>query len=730
MMAKAKTETAKVMALPRPGKARRTGARAWIERTNPLTRLSLRAAQGIYDTARGGGYTRLQYIYAEIEKTDPTLFTCVDRRLSALSALGWRVVANVEGAEAEAQKKKLEEMLDAAVGLSAAIEHMGLAFFRGYSFCEPYMRDGRLAFNCPPSWEFNRSPDGTWWHNPLVIEGDAGGEGQTAFDPEAVVHIERVRAVDYPALALYLRHEVAEDEWGRFLERYGIPPVILEMPPLAQPGDADRFASAAQQVYEALCGAVPNGTKVNTLAEARGADPFSAFIEHQEKTMVRLCTGGTLGSIAEATGIGSGASDAQGDVWREIVSRDAVLIGEEFTRWFGRYVFPEGMLVRFELGTDRRATPDEVFDTAARARQAGYRFTKEYLETETGAELEADAGNLPGGSGEAPGGLSPVGAGRYPLLNKEPATPLQTSKDFISEQTRPDTRAPVSAALEALAKDQGAAAEAVARLLENPTPGRAAALLYDLPNLIPEDPALAAVIAEEMAKAYAGALGGERNRGPQGEELANGACRAKAPAHCPTHGTPRERRDKGFRDRYGNGNPETLAANPEMNIERGRAVFTHLAWTQKGFEPHAMYREGLGWIGVAAGTAGDPRPYDGPDEKLKGQTYLGGSGISHILAKHPGAEKILADVIQYGDVFHHRDEDSEHPNFRKITIVKDDQVVILSKFRTGRLLITAFDPGEKVDPETGESHIDKKGRQDYIAAIRARKPFGKSGGKK
>lgn len=418
-MAKAKTEAARVMVLPRAAKARRTGAQAWIERTNPLTRLSLRAAQSIYDTARGGGYTRLQYIYAEIEKTDPTLFTCVDRRLSALSALGWRVVANVEGTKAEAQKKILEEMLDGAVGLSAAIEHMGLAFFRGYSFCEPYMRDGRLAFNCPPSWEFNRSPDGTWWHNPLVVEGDAGGEGQTAFDPEAVIHIERVRAVDYPALALYLRHEVAEDEWGRFLERYGIPPVILEMPPLAQPGDADRFAQTAQQMYEALCGAVPNGTRVNTLAEARGADPFSAFIEHQEKTMVRLCTGGTLGSIAEATGIGSGASDAQGDVWREIVSRDAVLIGEEFTRWFGRFVFPEGMLVRFELGTERRATPDEVFDTAAKARQAGYRFTKEYLETETGAELEEEP--------QQP--QNPPGFG--PLLNKAPATPLQTAKNAL-----------------------------------------------------------------------------------------------------------------------------------------------------------------------------------------------------------------------------------------------------------------------------------------------------------
>jgi len=488
------------IAFPRAGKPKRTAAQAWIERTNPLTRLSLRAAQNIYDTARGGGYTRLQYVYAEIEKTDPTLFTCVDRRLSALSALGWRVVVNEEGAAAEAQKKKLEELLDGAVGLSACIEHLGLAFFRGYSFAAPYLKEGRLCFQLPPSWEFNRSPDGTWWHNPLVIEAGPGGEGQVSFDPEDVLHLERVRAVDYPALALFLRHEVAEDQWGRFLERYGIPPlqpVILEMPPLTQPGDADRFAEAAQRVYEALCGAVPNGTKVNTLAEARGADPFSAFIEHQEKTMVRLCTGGTLGSIAEATGIGSGASDAQGDVWREIVSRDAVLIGEEFTRWFGRFVFPEGMLVRFELGTERRATPDEVFDTAAKARQAGYKFTKEYLETETGAELEADAGDLPGGSGAPGGGFGPVSAGRFPLLNKVP--PGQDTQDTQDTQDE-------GATLRALAADCKPLASEVAKLLENPTPERAAALLKDLPNLLPDDPALAAVIAEEMAKAYGSAF--------------------------------------------------------------------------------------------------------------------------------------------------------------------------------------------------------------------------------
>ena len=489
--------------MPRPAKRRRTSADAWIERTNPLTRLSLRAAQSVYDTARGGGYTRLQYIYSEIEKTDPTLFTCVDRRLSALSALGWRVVVNEEGAAAEAQKTKLEKLLDGAKGLSAAIEHLGLAFFRGFSFAAPYMEDGRLAFALPPSWEFNRSPDGTWWHNPLVIETGPGGRDQTAFDPDDVLHIERARAVDYPALALFLRHEVAEDQWGRFLERYGIPPVILEMPPLTQPGDADRFAQAAQQVYEALCGAVPNGTKVNTLAEARGADPFSAFIEHQEKTMVRLCTGGTLGSIAEATGIGSGASDAQGDVWREIVARDAVLIGEEFTRWFGRFVFPEGMLVRFELGTERRATPEETFETAAKARQAGYRFTKEYLETETGAELEEDT-SPQGGSGGPGGGFGGLS------LNKETSAPLKTPNAPLQiAPSKPDAQgegqdalALLGPFLSALKEDCKPLAGEVEELLNDLTPEKAKEFLAKIPDLVPDDPVLAPLIAEEMAKAY------------------------------------------------------------------------------------------------------------------------------------------------------------------------------------------------------------------------------------
>lgn len=495
-----KQKATKPIIFPNCRRHRRNGGEVWIERTNPLTRLSLRVAQNIYDSARTGAFTRLQYIYSEVERTDPILLLCVERRLSALSSLGWRISLNDDSAEANRQKEVLENLLNTADNLSDAIEHLGLAFFRGFSFAAPFMKDGRLSFALPPTWEFNRSLDGTWWHNPLAIEGGPGGEGQNPFDPCNVLFIERKRPVDYPALALFIRRDVAEDQWGRFIDRYGIPPVILEMPPVTNELDADKFAEAARSIYEALCGSVPNGTKVNTLAEARGTDPFSAFVEHQEKTIVRLATGGTLGSIAEA-GSGTLAGNAQADVWRDIVSRDAVKIGEEFTRWFGRFLFPEGMLVKFELGLEKRNTPGEVFDMAAKAKTAGYIFTKEYLESETGVSLEKDPQSTP------PDGI--FGPQNAPLPLRNAATAFKNGGNaFKNALGKPSTRRDGKTAersegiLEAFCKDSSKAAEEVLRLLEDPTPEKASEVAARLPGLIPDDPALAAVIAEAMAEEF------------------------------------------------------------------------------------------------------------------------------------------------------------------------------------------------------------------------------------
>ena len=45
-------------------------------------------------------------------------------------------------------------------------------------------------------------------------------------------------------------------------------------------------------------------------------------------------------------------------------------------------------------------------------------------------------------------------------------------------------------------------ADEVEELLKDPTPEKARALLDKIPDLVPEDPALAPLLEEEMAKAY------------------------------------------------------------------------------------------------------------------------------------------------------------------------------------------------------------------------------------
>jgi hypothetical protein len=181
---------------------------------------------------------------------------------------------------------------------------------------------------------------------------------------------------------------------------------------------------------------------------------------------------------------------------------------------------------------------------------------------------------------------------------------------------------------------------------------------------------------KSLAEAAAEELDSHAETAEDAEEkpLKNSECRAKNPATCRTHGTLREVKTKGFQDQFGNGNPETLTANPKMNAERGKAVISHILAKKSGYEPHAMYRKDLGWIGVDYGKPGNAN-----------NSYNGGHGISHIVGKHEGAIDGAVDVILSGTTYKHNE------SRRKVFIIKDRTAIVLSKDRGGRLLITDFE---------------------------------------
>lgn len=487
---------------------RKTAAQAWLERWNPLQGMSIREAQNIFDVARNGDTQRLHWLFQEIEATNPVLLVCVERRSSAIANFQWKISENAasDGSLSAEQKDAAERFLNGVENLTDALEHMDLAFFRGFAHAQPvWEADGTVKeVQLLDSWKFVRQ-GGAWFYNPACT-GFASDMQPT--DRCGLMTIVRRRPIDYPALAIHIRHAVGSRDWGRFLERYALPKPAVFMHPGATNDQRADYIEAANAVENGQVSVWPAGASLTDFAGgSRGTDPFGSFIEHQEKQIVLLATGGTLMSLAES-GSGTLAGGAQSEVWESIVARDSSVIAQAVQHamvipYLVRAFPGKPVAVSFGFDFTKPPTPKEVFEVAALAKQAGWRIDQAQLEEQTGYTLAED-------TTPSSGGVSASPSGGYPFLNKAPhsskaheGNPGIPAGGPRSVTAADGTEAVLpSAVLKAFAEDTGAAAAAVRKLLENPTPDGAAALLHDLPSLIPEDPALASVIAEAMAAEF------------------------------------------------------------------------------------------------------------------------------------------------------------------------------------------------------------------------------------
>ena len=77
---------------------------------------------------------------------------------------------------------------------------------------------------------------------------------------------------------------------------------------------------------------LPAGAQVNTLTDARGQDPFSTFVEHQQEVIVLLALGEKLTTLGGSTGLGSNLADVQSREFDNLVNYDCKRIANVFTR--------------------------------------------------------------------------------------------------------------------------------------------------------------------------------------------------------------------------------------------------------------------------------------------------------------------------------------------------------------------------------------------------------------
>ena len=489
---------------------KKDAAMAWLERTNPLTGMTIRDLQNVFDCARSGDTQRLHWIFNEIEAVNPVLLVCVERRASAVANFQWRIAerASSDGKLSAEQKDAAESFFADIENLTEAFEHLDLAFFRGFAHCQPiWESDGTVReISFLDSWKFVRR-GGEWFFNP---ECTGFSSTMQSCRDARLMTVTRRRPIDYPALGIHVRDAVGNRDWGRFLERHALPKPAVRMHQGATEKEKADYLEAAECVENGQVSVWPFGSELTDFAGgSRGVDPFKNFIEHQEKRIVLLATGGTLMSLAQS-GSGTLAGNAQTDVWESIVARDSSVIAQAVTRSLLRpylaAAFP-GRPCAVEFGFDfsKPPTPKEVAEVAATLKNAGWRIDQGELEEATGFTLEKEEAENP----SMPGGF---GA----FANKIPAASLQTAIPSFKttsseadgqrgEETAGTLLGPFLSALQKDCKPLASEIESLLKELESGGPRSVAAakdLMDRLPDLLPDDPAMAAVIAEEMAKAY------------------------------------------------------------------------------------------------------------------------------------------------------------------------------------------------------------------------------------
>lgn len=411
-------------------------AAAWIETVNPLRGMTSQRMQNLYDASRAGDTVHLQWLYQEIEKVDPTLLICQQRRTGALASLDWHVSTRNKKRTRSFDEKLAQEQADCLelafgdadqANFSDAVEHLARGFFRGFAHVLPrWSADGLSlkGFDCLDQWNFVRDvTTGTWYWNPEAHAYTGYADCRPIPPGELVVFVAPYH-IDYPAMTIYLRSAVGEKGWAKFVERFGIPPVILTMPQDIPSDQVDSWRNSAEKVAEGGSGAVPFGTNVNFCDGARGINPFKDFIHNQRELVVLMSTGGLLTSLTEA-GSGTLAGGAHSDTWAEVRRMDSAKIGSVLNRTLADTILDRAFpgrphLAYFAFDTEAVPSPGEVFDDATKAKNAGYLIDQADLEERTGYKLVKD---------EAP---APQPAA--PLFNKAPATPKKkTAEDLLAD---------------------------------------------------------------------------------------------------------------------------------------------------------------------------------------------------------------------------------------------------------------------------------------------------------
>ena len=307
---------------------------------NPLRMLTKPEIERMITNWHHGDDVRMQLVFSQIEMQSPIYQVCIQKRLAGVLNRKWDILPIENSAEAEKQTEEVKQKFTDADtrnedGLSEAIEHLVLGAFRGRSVVKPFFdADKRLFFKKLNNWnvlEYN----GTFYWNPSSEEvpwfDQEISQNIVVIPKDEICYLKYSSPIDVPGLMIYLRQLVGEDQWARFVEKQGIPQVVLTTPDGTPDSALAMWNMRAQQIFEGGSGTLPHDAQVNVLDSARGQDPFTEYIKHQMEMISILATGGTLMTIGGSTGLGSDLARVQQESFNSLVNKDCKKIANALT---------------------------------------------------------------------------------------------------------------------------------------------------------------------------------------------------------------------------------------------------------------------------------------------------------------------------------------------------------------------------------------------------------------
>ena len=409
-------------------------------------------------------------------------------------------------------------------GIRLLVKQMMSAQSRVYSvhdICWKVNPDGTLdaTFTHVPAWCFENRTGRLRY-----IRDDGQTQGEEMRDGEWLVAVGE--GVGIPSAILAMAKRLSWNDWLLFSEKCGMPVIIGKT--AAQRGTAawDQLARAIRAVAPKTGLVADTGSDIAAvpMGAGGGKDTYRELVETVDRAISALYRGGDLATVSGGPD-SAGVNAQEGE--SELMDADGCAMVSETLR-----DQVEKFVVRFECG-DFEPLAEIVVNPPAETENIdreiridahlaglGVRLSKSDALARYGrTEATGDGDALEPRQPANPGGFGGIGLPNEAPAPRNPssdvAKPLQNAPRGGGATDIPQNATERSTALlRDFAADMAPAAKRIKSLLDRLDAGGdiredARKLAAELPDLMPDDPAMAAALEEAMAQAFAEGIGGE-----------------------------------------------------------------------------------------------------------------------------------------------------------------------------------------------------------------------------